>query len=331
MKRKLTDLPDENQRHLRYIAEEVRKQLPSVQMIVLYGSYAYGRYVTLSEREEFEVPTSFMSDYDILVLVPAEPDDSVEDRLLKIDLDFFSLLHPPIHFLLLSEAEMNKCLTKNSPFHTEIKRKGIVLYDDGTCKLAAGHRFDAREKYEQAQEYFQTGYETGMSFLRCARHDYDDGEYAILAFHVHQACEAFFHALLLTFTFDNRKLHDISKLLKLVLKYVPELRDVFPRDTKAEKLIFKQLKKAYTEGRYNKHFKPTHEEVCALLEKGELFASYTFRICRKQIENYLFFSGQNDVNDLQANYPEQENVSRVADKDVADASEIDRGAQASDL
>ena len=312
MKRELQNLPEKNQRELQYIAGEIRAHLPSVEMIILYGSYAYGNFVAYDERIEFEVQTSYMSDYDILVLVAEAPTDRMEEQLDKIDLDFFTLHHPPIHFLLLSVKEMNEYLSKNAPFHSVIKRKGIVLYDSGNARLASPHPLNLDEKYVQANEYFTERFTKGKSFLRSAGHDFDDGDYSILAFHAHQACEAFFHTILLTFTFDNRKLHDLNKLLKAVLKYAPELRTLFPRNTKKEKLIFKLLKNAYTEGRYNKRFSPTREEVLLLLEKVRSFEELTSEICRKQIDIYRSASEQDEPEKIRPCYPEKRCNSNVA-------------------
>ncbi len=68
MKKSIAFLPKKNREDLKYLVELILDKIPVCEMIILYGSYARGTYVSYDEREEFGIPTSFKSDYDILVI-----------------------------------------------------------------------------------------------------------------------------------------------------------------------------------------------------------------------------------------------------------------------
>ena len=84
MKKSIAFLPKKNREDLKYLVELILDKIPVCEMIILYGSYARGTYVSYDEREEFGVPTSFKSDYDILVINSAWSYDKIENKLVSV-------------------------------------------------------------------------------------------------------------------------------------------------------------------------------------------------------------------------------------------------------
>lgn len=72
MKTSLSKLPEYARLDLEQIVGLILENVPRCEMIILYGSYARGTQVEFDERIEFGIPTSFMSDYDILVVTECE-------------------------------------------------------------------------------------------------------------------------------------------------------------------------------------------------------------------------------------------------------------------
>ena len=63
------------------MSQKLRMRLPQAEMIILYGSYARNEYVDYDERVEFGIPTSYRSDYDILVVASGITGKEAEDKL----------------------------------------------------------------------------------------------------------------------------------------------------------------------------------------------------------------------------------------------------------
>lgn len=288
MKTSLSRLPEYARKDLQQIVSLVVENLPRCEMIILYGSYARGTYVEYDERDEFGILTSFMSDYDLLV-VTSETDVTEAGRILDaVDMKYYRRpdQQVPIQFINDDIEKLNSDLSEGRYFYTDIKKMGIMLYDSGNYKLERARKLNYEEISQQAQEYFDDKFERANDFLFTANACYESGRYKMMSFHLHQVCENLFYSLRLVHTLKNSKQHNLSKLLGSTHKYSQELRKTFPRNTKEEKRLFELLRLAYVEARYNARFVVTKEDIDALYPKVEQLKNVVEKVCKAQIESY---------------------------------------------
>ena len=259
-------------------------------MIILYGSYARGTYVSYDEREEFGIPTSFKSDYDILVINSAWSYDKIENKLASVrniyDKRGDHRYRVPVQFIHDSIKKVNEDLKYSRYFYTELKRDGIMLYNRGKNKLARRKPLKFGEIKKQGEEYFGEKYAKARLFMEQAVFMYDKEEYVMSSFNLHQACENLFNAIMLTFTLKNDKEHNLEELFKASRGYAPELIRVFPVGNEEEELLFKILVCSYIEARYNPEFKVSREDVEDLMVKVEKFGMVTKDVCERGIKEY---------------------------------------------
>lgn len=288
MKKSIAHLPKRKQEDLIFLIREINKRLPQAEMIVLYGSYATGKYVEYDERIEFGIPTSFMSDYDILVVTSGISDkkagvilDNIEDIYYK-EPDF----QTPVQFINDDIKTLNRQLEEGRYFYTQLKQEGIILYDKGNVKLARRRKLNFKEIQQQAHEYFGDKYKRASGFLDVAYYLYNKQDYILSSFNLHQAAENYYYAIRLSFTLKNTKQHNLFKLSSSVKRHSHELAKVFTKDTAEEKRLFTLLKDAYVEARYNPKFIVTKEDIDALLPKVELLRDITKSICEAKIKEY---------------------------------------------
>lgn len=288
MKTSYSHLPEYAKNDLKQIVTLILENVPHCEMIILYGSYAKGTFVEYDERDEFGILTSFMSDYDLLVVTSDAEVREVGHLLDIVDDKYYKRPdnQVPIQFINDNIDKLNSDLSEGRYFYTDIQKQGIMLYDSGNYKLEPARKLDFEEIRQQAQEYFEEKFETANDFLRSAMYDKKDEKYKICSFHLHQTCENYFYALRLVHTLKNSKQHNLSKLLGATRKYSPELCEIFPRKTKEEKRLFDLLRLAYVEARYNKKFVVTKEDVDALFPKVEKLREITERVCKSRIEAY---------------------------------------------
>ena len=289
MKKSIDFLPLYAQQDLKKIVNLVLKEVFGCEMIILYGSYARGTFVQYDERNEFGILTSFMSDYDILVLTSGMDVSEVGHILDNIDEKYYRRPdnQTPIQFINDDIDKFNSDLRERRYFYTDIKKEGIELYNSGNYKLERGRKLNFSEIREQAEEYYNEKFDKALSFLRSARHDNNDGDLQMCAFHLHQATENFFYTFRLVFTLKNSKQHNLMKLLRATRSYSDELRKLFPiSKDKEEKRLFELLKKAYVEARYNPNFVVTKEDIEALLLKVERLRDITEERCKERLREY---------------------------------------------
>lgn len=133
MKKSIAFLPKKNREDLKYLVELILDKIPVCEMIILYGSYARGTYVSYDEREEFGVPTSFKSDYDILVINSAWSYDKIENKLVSVrniyDKRGDHRYRVPVQFIHDCIKKVNEDLKYSRYFYTELKRDGVMLYE----------------------------------------------------------------------------------------------------------------------------------------------------------------------------------------------------------
>ena len=290
MKKSIAFLPKKNREDLKYLVELILDKIPVCEIIILYGSYARGTYVSYDEREEFGIPTSFKSDYDILVINSAWSYDKIENKLASVrniyDKRGDHRYRVPVQFIHDSIKKVNEDLKYSRYFYTELKRDGIMLYNRGKNKLARRKPLKFGEIKKQGEEYFGEKYAKARLFMEQAVFMYDKEEYVMSSFNLHQACENLFNAIMLTFTLKNDKEHNLEELFKASRGYAPELIRVFPVGDEEEERLFKILVCSYIEARYNPEFKVSREDVEDLMVKVEKFEEVTKQVCERRIKEY---------------------------------------------
>ena len=291
MKNSIDFLPERKQHDLRELAALIRDEVKDVVMIILYGSYATNTYVERDERRDYGVRTIYMSDYDLLVVTKrrlGERESTVEARVRErfaAGKNDDNLPRPQI--INESISKLNDALTMGRYFYVEIVAKGIMLYDSGQCQLATPGELDYAEIKKMAEEYYDDKFSDGLDFFKGANFYYQEENYHMTAFMLHQATESFLKTIPLVYILYGYKEHDLQFLIEKCKPYTLELAKVFPCDTDEERRLFDLLRRAYLEARYNKkNFIVTKADIDALVPKIELLRDIVEKACKGRINYY---------------------------------------------
>lgn len=295
MKNSIDFLPERKQRDLHELAALIRDEVKDVVMIILYGSYAANTYVERDERRDYGVRTIYMSDYDLLVVTKrrlGERESTVEARVRErfaAGKNDENLPQPQI--INESISKLNEALTMGRYFYVEIVAKGIMLYDSGECQLATPGELDYAEIKKMAEEYYDDKFSDGLDFFKGANFYYQEENYHMTAFMLHQATESFLKTIPLVYILYGYKEHDLQFLIEKCKPYTLELAKVFPCDTDEEKRLFDLLRRAYLEARYNKkNFIVTKADIDALVSKIELLRDIVEKVCKERLNYYNQFN-----------------------------------------
>lgn len=288
MRTSIKYLPEEKQEDLKYLVKMILEKIPQTEMVILYGSYATGKYVEYDIRNEFGILTTFMSDYDILVVTHKTKDKEVGQKLDNIEDTYYrnNDKKPPVQFINDSIEKLNRNLSDSRYFYTQIKKEGVFLYDSGKFKLARRRKLHYPEIKKQSEDYFHEKHKRAYLFYEQALFMYEKKEYTMSSFNLHQTCENLFHAIRLTFTLENGKQHNLTKLLSSVKKYSDEFDRIFPVKTKEEIRLFNLLKAAYVEARYNPDFKVNKQDIDALIPVIRKLFGLVEKLCENRISEY---------------------------------------------
>ncbi len=286
MKKSITHLPEAKQQELEQVKKIILDIAPNVQMIILFGSYARGGWVE-DTYQEGHITYEYKSDYDLLVLFGTDDEtklsvkNKMEDTIResnKVSTRASIIIHP-VEFA-------NKKIKKGNYFFTDIKKEGIMLYDSGKYELIPVGEINKEQRKKNAMDDFDYWFKSANEFLIDFECAYNRGSSNNAAFHLHQAAERYYHAVILVFKGYKPKTHDLEGLGQKAACYNPEFIKVFPRATEQEERCFELLKKAYTEARYRKDYCIQKEELEYLMTRVGLLKNLTEKVCKEKIGSF---------------------------------------------
>lgn len=205
--------------------------------------------------------------FDLLIIVDDERLTSfsdfwsqVEDRLIR-EREIRLRLRSRFSLLVHCLREVNRHLSKGTPFFVDILARALVLYDDGGSAFVKPKHLSTDEAHAAAQRYFDFWYPLSVNALHLARASFERGVLRDAAFLYHQAVERAYHCVLLVLTLHSPKTHRIEVLRSNSERVAPLLAEVWPAANGFEKRCFTRLWRSYVEARYSEHYRISGEEL----------------------------------------------------------------------
>ena len=260
------------------------RKLGRILKIILYGSYATGRWVHEPHTER-----GYRSDFDLLIIVnQKELTDwlkywaKAEDRL-NVETMILNRLRTPVNFIVHTLQEVNDGLAHGRYFFMDIARDGIALYQSDDSELATPRPKTPQQAYDMAKEYYNQWFELAVSSRVIFQFCYQDKRYPDAAYNLQQAAERLYYCVLLVYTFYTPYSHNLKFLRGLADRISQRLVDVWPRDTRKLEARFLKLKDAYVKARHSNQFKMTDEEFAYLSERVELLGNVVNELCQERL------------------------------------------------
>lgn len=284
MKNSLNHLPPGKRNQILRITEIIREVL-APEMIILFGSYAKGKYVEHRYVGGDGILYEYISDYDFLVVTKQNSLRHFE--LESIVMSRTEHYRQPVNLEVHEIDYINAGLEFGQYFFTDIVKEGILLYDTGEVKFAEPRELTPEEEKEIAQNYYDFWFKRSLEFYIDTENAFNRGNNSKAAFELHQATESLYYATLLVFTGYKPKTHNLISLRKQAKQLSEELFLVFAVETdKQEKNLFDLLKRGYIEARYKEDYHITDEELTILMERIKKMQKIAERICLEKIASF---------------------------------------------
>jgi len=288
MKKSLAHLPEHKQNELNLITCIIRDKFPEADIIILFGSYARGTWVEHTYVED-KVIYEYQSDYDILLITKSQKiaQQARKQTFVEQAIERKKQIKTPVSIIYHSISHVNSSISDGHYFFVDIKKEGIVLYDSGKFKLAVSKELSPEAKKKNAQEDFEQWFESAKGAYRGYKRYLEDPDYKWAAFMLHQATERFYHSIIIVFTGNKPKMHNLETLGRRAANMDGQFLQVFPRDTAEQERLFKLLKHAYVDARYKKDYKITKKELEYLAKCVRKLQRLTKKICVAKIESFV--------------------------------------------
>ena len=286
-----SQLPEHKQAEIKSFKEALIPRFAEIEMIILFGSYARGKYVEDKYMEKGNT-YEYKSDYDLLIVLSKNGHTNSETLTQSITSRLKELkLSAPVHPIYHGMEFVNHELSEGSYFFGDIKKEGILLFTTTRYQLADRRDMSLGEIQAKAQRDFNNWFESANMFFENYEANFAKGAanekyYKIAAFELHQATERYYGAIQLVFTGYKPKTHDIEDLGGLAKACDMEFDKVFPKASKQEHDRFELLRKAYVDARYNMDYKISKEDLEYLSERVQLLRKLTEEICKEKITRF---------------------------------------------
>jgi HEPN domain-containing protein/predicted nucleotidyltransferase len=288
MKKSLAHLPEHKQKELKLITRIILDKFGEAEMIILFGSYARGTWVEDSYVED-KVIYEYASDFDVLLITSDQKIASQARKQTFVEqaIEKKKQIKTPVSIIYHGINHVNTSISQGHYFFTDIKKEGILLYDSGKYKLAETKELTSAVKKKNAEEDFEQWFESAKNFYRTFEFNLKEEMYKVAAFQLHQATERFYHTIIVVFTGNKPKMHNLETLGKRAANMDGEFLKIFPRDTAEQDRLFKLLKHAYVDARYKKEYKITKAELEYLAKRVKILQRLTKKICKAKIESFV--------------------------------------------
>jgi uncharacterized protein len=286
MKTSLSYLPKEKKDEIKKIVKTLL-EFKEVEMIILFGSYATGKYVHLDRYIENGITYVYQSDYDLLIILSQNKQADNINLVHGITGKLKELKTlTPISPIYEGTSFVNEQLSEGNYFFNDIKNEGILLYTSKRKKLARKRKLSIGEIKKHAQDHFYEWFQSANQFLETTLDHVNKEWYKKAAFELHQATERYYHTLTLVFTGYKHKTHNLEELGKIASTLNLEYKKIFPRKTEIEKNHFSLLQKAYIDSRYKKGYRISRKELEHLSKRVIKLRDLTEKVCKAKIKSF---------------------------------------------
>lgn len=291
MKTDFSFLPEHKQAELKAIVTALIPRFSEIEMIILFGSYARGKWVEDVYTEK-GTTYEYRSDYDLLVILSKNGHANSDTLTQSISTRLNELkLKTPVHPIYHGIEFVNHELREGNYFFGDIKKEGVRLFTTNRYILDEKRDMSPAEIQAKAQRDFDKWYKSANmsyeNFVSNFEKGSDDPDYYNeAAFSLHQSTERYYGAIQLVFTGYKPKTHNIEDLGNLAKACDMEFSKVFHHASPEEIRRFDLLKRAYVDARYSDDYVISKEDLDYLSERVQVLRKLTEEICRKKIASF---------------------------------------------
>jgi uncharacterized protein len=295
MKISISYLPEQKQVELRQISDIILQFCNEIEKIILFGSYARGDYkedkdLLIEEQEKKKlnrVATAHISDYDILVVTKTKKmalNHSLWNNIKNNNLKKLNLSADP-RIITYDIKNLNNKLEKGQYFFSDIKKEGVMLFDNGKTPLAEEKILTDEEIKKIALDDFESWFKKSNSFFIDFNNASDREDFLISAFYLHQAAESALKCILLVFTGYSPKEHYLSSLQDNISQFYPKIYNFFQQNDEESEDRMKNFEYAYIGARYDTKYYILKEDLKILSKEVKKLLEITEEICKNEIES----------------------------------------------
>ncbi|PJJ84642.1 HEPN domain-containing protein [Mucilaginibacter auburnensis] len=232
---------------LNQLVEIILREIGSVLMIIHLGTHPDPDtfYLLIITEEKDKIP-----EHQIL--------DKIE-KICSHLINVCAIVHKSDAFL--------RALEDGSRFFINALRKHKIAYQSSKLELPQLQNPDEKSIRSQVEATWNRWGKQGKDFLDTSLSCFDDGNYNLAVFLMHQAVESTLSAILRVNLGYRLSIHNLARQLRITLIFTDDLKNVFDFSVVEDVQLFELLQTAYSAARYKDDFYAENDVVKALSDK----------------------------------------------------------------
>ncbi len=259
-----------------------------VAMIWLFGSYARGDFINDRRIDSNGAVSEYNSDVDVLVVLRSK-ESAKKSNLHK---KFIGLIEESpeltstFHVIYETLDSLNKSLNRSEYFYLDVVNEGVVLFEDNV-KLAQPQQLSPAQRREISINYFERFYQKAVESQQTFEYLYQKGALSGAIFSLHQMTERLFGLYLLVTTHYKPRTHKLYELRSRVATLAPEIKSIFPSDTKEDRKHFAFFGDSYIDSRYKPNYEVSKEVLDILTHWVANFQQWVYQQSLNTIDGFI--------------------------------------------
>jgi HEPN domain-containing protein len=247
---------------LQKVVEVILNTVPTVKIVLLAYVNKRNEAFSIFEKTLTEVKDPVELNIFVIAKISDEDRHAAMDTIEQRCRNIIS-----ITILTMTIEQFSSLENRRSFFAHTILQSKQILYKERVKFPRTGRVGNEVVETTNADADLTSWYKRAVTFWDIAGTQFRFGEYGMAAFCIHQAAEQFLNMLLQATIGYRMGTHNLDKLLRLLRFYIPDVADVFKKETPLEKEKFLLLKNTYIHFRYRSDFNITENDVHYFMEE----------------------------------------------------------------
>ncbi|QQL51202.1 HEPN domain-containing protein [Mucilaginibacter ginkgonis] len=250
---------------LEKLTDKIVSSIENVDLIIHLGTYprpeAYYLLILVSENNK-------TTEHELV--------NRIED-LCKPMIDVCALVHKFDAFIRAINGE-------NNFFYNALLNRQIA-YQSKDFVIPAVKNFVNELTTKTTEETWKRWGMQGKSFFEAAQRCYEEGNYNLSLFLIHQAVENALSVIIRLCLGYRISIHNLARMLRITQIFTDDFKNVFDYNVAEDICLFKLLQSAYSAARYVDNFNVDKDSVNKLLKRVSMIIDMAEALYTKLIEN----------------------------------------------
>jgi HEPN domain-containing protein len=206
-----------------------------------------------------------VKEYQLLILL-SESEKRGEDEVQNL-IENAAKTITPITTIVVPVKVFNQWLLNGHLMAHKVYHTDCLIHASENAVIATPGHYNPDDLEKKVRREYEEWSSRAADFLYGVEGFRSREKYRAASFLLHQVAELSFMAAIRLVTGFRAGTHNLERMIRYAVPFCGEATNVFPRNSDAERKLFKKLQKAYIHARYKDDFDITEKELLIIIDR----------------------------------------------------------------